>query len=215
MTWPSAQIAYVERRKTFMGIASFGPMSVDWEIRLDLGRMRDERLKRLREEFDRSEFGAMLAFDFANIRYMTSTHIGTWAIDKLIRFALITRNSDPICWDFGSAASHHDLYSPWLKVTNLDGDADPEVSSGNGLRPRAESGSRAGISTLRGAFHPDARVAELVATKIKRELEKFGVVDEPLGVDLIELPVLFALQAAGIKVVDGQQVFLEARRVKT
>jgi Xaa-Pro aminopeptidase len=32
---------------------------------------------------------------------------------------------------------------------------------------------------------------------------------------VIELPVLFALQRAGIQVVDGQQVFLEARRVKT
>ena len=51
--------------------------------------------------------------------------------------------------------------------------------------------------------------------KIKRELEKFGVADEPLGVDVIELPILFALQQAGITVVDGQQVFLNARRIKT
>ena len=33
--------------------------------------------------------------------------------------------------------------------------------------------------------------------------------------DVIELPILAALQAAGIQVVDGQQVFLEARRIKT
>ena len=54
-----------------------------------------------------------------------------------------------------------------------------------------------------------------MARKIKRELEKFGLLDEPLGVDVIELPILFALQQAGIDVVDGQQVFLEARRIKT
>jgi len=54
-----------------------------------------------------------------------------------------------------------------------------------------------------------------VAKKIKRELEKFGVADQPLGVDVIELPILFALQKEGITVVDGQQVFMEARRVKT
>ena len=38
-------------------------------------------------------------------------------------------------------------------------------------------GARAGISTLRGAFTPDAGIAEEVARKIKRELEKFGVAD--------------------------------------
>jgi len=38
---------------------------------------------------------------------------------------------------------------------------------------------------------------------------------EPLGVDVVEMPILIALQQAGIQVVDGQQVFLEARRVKT
>jgi Xaa-Pro aminopeptidase len=54
-----------------------------------------------------------------------------------------------------------------------------------------------------------------VANKIKRELDLYGLAGEPLGVDVIELPVLAALQAAGITVVDGQQVFLEARRIKT
>src|SRR4029450_5881088 len=38
---------------------------------------------------------------------------------------------------------------------------------------------------------------------------------EPMGVDLVELPVLTALEAAGLTVVDGQQVFLDARRIKT
>ena len=58
-------------------------------------------------------------------------------------------------------------------------------------------------------------MADSVAQKIKRELEMYGLLNEPLGVDVIELPVLVALQSAGITVVDGQQVFLEARRIKT
>jgi Xaa-Pro aminopeptidase len=36
-----------------------------------------------------------------------------------------------------------------------------------------------------------------------------------VGVDVVELPILFALQAEGIQVIDAQQIFLEARRVKT
>jgi hypothetical protein len=86
-----------------MPIHTFGPNAVDWEERVDLARLRGERLARLRAQLEASELGALLSFDFANIRYMTSTHIGTWAVDKLIRFALLPRGGEPVVWDFGSA----------------------------------------------------------------------------------------------------------------
>jgi Xaa-Pro dipeptidase len=183
-----------------MGIRTYGPNAVDWEERVDFDRLRTERLARLQAALDRSELGALLSFDFHNIRYMTSTHIGTWAMDKLIRFALLPRGGEPVVWDFGSAARHHQLYNPWL-----DGrPGDPE-----------QGRARAGISTLRGAFNPDAGIADGVAAKIRRELDSHGLAGEPVGVDLAELPVLAAMEAAGLTVVDGQQVFLDARRIKT
>src|SRR5487761_2551690 len=97
-----------------MAIATYGQMGVDWENRLDLERLREQRLARLKAELEKSSLGSLLTFDFNNIRYMTSTHIGTWAMDKLIRFSLLPRGGDPVVWDFGSAAKHHVLYSPWL-----------------------------------------------------------------------------------------------------
>ena len=177
-----------------MAIRTYGPNAVDWEERIDLDRLRRDRLAKLRAKLEQSELGALLTFDFSNIRYMTATHIGTWAIDKLIRFALLPRGGEPLVWDFGSAARHHQLYNPWL-----DGPA------------RA----RAGISTLRGAFHPDAGIAADVAGKVVSVLREHGVADAPLGVDVVEMPILAALRAEGLDVVDGQQVFLEARRIKT
>jgi Xaa-Pro aminopeptidase len=177
-----------------MAIRTYGPNAVDWEQRIDLVRLREQRLARLRDTLERSHLGALLTFDFSNIRYMTATHIGTWAMDKLIRFALLPRGGDPIIWDFGSAARHHQLYNPWLEGTK---------------------GARAGISTLRGAFHPDAGIAEEVARKVHEVLAEHGLTGEPVGVDLIEMPVLAALQARGLSVVDGQQMFLDARRIKT
>jgi Xaa-Pro aminopeptidase len=183
-----------------MGIRTYGPNAVDWEQRVDVDRLRTQRLARLKAALERSDLGALLTFDFHNIRYMTSTHIGTWAMDKLIRFALLPRGGEPVIWDFGSAARHHQLYNPWL----------------DGRPGQPEQGrARAGISTLRGAFSPDAGIAEGVAGKIRRELDVHGLAGEPVGVDLVELPVLAALQAAGLEVVDGQQVFLDARRIKT
>src|SRR3989338_8126722 len=50
--------------------------------------------------------------------------------------------------------------------------------------------------------------------KIRRELEARGLHKAPLGVDVIELPILHALQKEGIRVVDGQQVMQAARRIK-
>ena len=106
-----------------MTTATFGTNQVDWEQRLDFDKLRADRLVKLKVELEKSDVGALLAFDFANIRYMSSTHIGTWAIDKAIRFALVTRKTDPIVWDFGSAAKHHQLYNPWLDTTTAEADA--------------------------------------------------------------------------------------------
>jgi Xaa-Pro aminopeptidase len=195
--------------------ATFGMNAVDWETRVDIAGMRDARLARLRDQLEKSELGALLAFDFSNIRYMSATHIGTWAMDKAIRFALVTRNSDPIVWDFGSAAKHHLLYNPWLSESLMEADVDPYAPHHGAKRPRVETGARAGISTLRGAFHPNAGIAEEVARKIRAELDRVELAGEPLGVDIVEMPILIALQNAGITVVDGQQVFLEARKIKT
>jgi Xaa-Pro aminopeptidase len=175
-----------------MAIKTYGLMGVDWEERVNYERLRNQRLARIKKLLKESEMGALLCFDMTNVRYITATHIGTWAMDKLARFTLLPQDDEPIMWDFGSAARHHQLYCPWL-----------------GER------SRAGISTLRGAMLPAAGRAEDVARKIRVELEERGLLNEPVGIDAVELPVLFALQEEGIKVVDGQQLMQQARLIKT
>src|SRR5690348_15191605 len=175
-----------------MALKTYGTMGVDWEERVDFERLRTERLTRIKRLLKASDLGALLCFDMNNIRYITATHIGTWAMDKLARFTLLPQDDEPILWDFGSAARHHQLYAPWL-----------------GER------SRAGISTQRGAMLPAAGRAEEVARKIRVELEQRGLLHEPIGVDAIEIPVLFALQKEGIRIVDGQQLMQQARLIKT
>jgi Xaa-Pro aminopeptidase len=175
-----------------MAIKSYGTMGVDWEQRVDYDRLREERLARAKDALAKSEMGALLCFDMNNVRYLTATHIGTWAQDKISRFTLLPQNDEPILWDFGSAARHHQQNCPWL-----------------GER------SRPGISLLRGAMSPEMGRAENVAMKIKVELEMRGLMNEPVGIDVIEPPILFALQKLGIKVVDGQQLMSNVRMIKT
>lgn len=170
-----------------------GSMAVDFEERVNFDRLREHRLRRVRNALDRSDAGALLCFDTNNIRYATSTHIGEWARDKMTRYSLLARGGEPMIWDFGSAAAHHRLYAPWLKPENC----------------------RAGLNGLRGAIPPDNELFKRTAKEIAAILREHGVDRMPLGVDILEPPMLSALQDEGISVVDGQQVMLDAREIKS
>jgi Xaa-Pro aminopeptidase len=170
-----------------------GTMGVDFEERVDYRRLHRYRLGRAQAALEKSDLGALLLFDDNNIRYVTSTKIGEWARDKLSRWALLTRGGDPILWDFGSAAVHHRLYSPWLKPENC----------------------KAGLVGLRGTVDPAFGLMKHHAEEMASILKSAGVAKMPIGVDIIEPPMMFELEKAGLKIKDGQQVMLEAREVKS
>lgn len=173
-------------------LAAPGIMGVDWEERVDFVRLRDYRLGRARQALEASDLGALLVFDTANVRYLSSTHIGPWAFNKLERWSLLTRTGTPWIWDFGSAAANHRLHSPWL-------DADH---------------SRGGNVGLLGAIRPQGGLPSGAAREIVEILRAEGVADMPVGIDVVELPMLHALTEAGIDVRDGQQTMLDAREIK-
>jgi Xaa-Pro dipeptidase len=68
---------------------------------------------------------------------------------------------------------------------------------------------------MRGAISPRAGLFVQAAREIKALLIQEGVATIPLGLDIVEPPMLFALQHEGIEIRDGQQVMLEAREVKS
>ena len=173
--------------------ASPGPMAVDFEERVDFNRLRGYRLARARAALEASDLGALLLFDVNNIRYVSATMIGEWARDKVARYTLLTRSGDPVVWDFGSAAKHHRLFSPWI----------------------APADSRAGMLGLRGAVAPDAGLITSAVAEIHSMLAEQGLSSYPLGVDIAETPMILELQRVGIEVRDAQQVMLDARLIKS
>ncbi len=174
-------------------LASPGSTNVDFEERVDFTRLHHYRVSRTRKAINDSGFGAMLCFDNNNIRYITSSVIGEWARDKVCRYALIAGSSEPYLWDFGSAAAHHRLFAPWLR----------------------EDHCRAGMLGLRGSVPPEAGLFRSAAVEMKEVLQKEGVAEMPIGVDIVELPMLFALKDAGLDIRDGQQTMLDARQIKS
>ena len=173
-------------------IPALGQRSVDFERRVDFDRLRRYRLSRAREALKNSDCGALLLFDVNNIRYVSGTKIGEWERDKMCRFALLAGDAEPYVWDFGSAVIHHRMYCDWLDPTHC----------------------LAGVTGMRGTIPPSFGLMKTYAEQIADLLRQAGVADMPVGLDYAETSMFFALQNAGINVVDGQQVMLDAREIK-
>ena len=170
--------------------ATWGTMATDWEAGVDFGKLHAERPERARQQVEKSGMGAILCFNFDNIRYITGTHIGEWARDKFDRYALVPAQGKPYLWDPAPPAKRKS--SPWM-----------------------EDRIGAPVSTMQGALPPIHGIQDVFAKQIREKLVELGIENKPLGIDLMELPMLRALEAEGIEVVDGQQEMLNAREVKT
>nr|WP_042194531.1 Xaa-Pro peptidase family protein [Kibdelosporangium sp. MJ126-NF4]CEL21384.1 Aminopeptidase YpdF (MP-, MA-, MS-, AP-, NP-specific) [Kibdelosporangium sp. MJ126-NF4]CTQ96049.1 Aminopeptidase YpdF (MP-, MA-, MS-, AP-, NP-specific) [Kibdelosporangium sp. MJ126-NF4] len=170
-----------------------GHGAVDFEQRVDFDRLRAYRADRAKATLESSECGAFLLFDPYNIRYVTQTWIGGGLGDKMTRYALLARDSEPVLWDFGSAARHHQLYAPWLDPANC----------------------RAGMLGLRGAIAPSTGLMVSAVAEIKDLLAQAGVTGAPVGVDIAEPPLLFEMHRQGLTVADAQQLMLDARQIKS
>ena len=173
-------------------LASPGFKQVDFETRVDFQRLRKYRLSRAKNALKNSGLGALILFDVNNIRYITGTKIGEWERDKLCRFALLAGDEEPFVWDFGSAAVHHQLNCDWL---------DP-------------SRCLAGMTGMRGTVPPSVGLMKSHAEEIMSYLKHAGVADMPIGLDIAETAMFFELQNAGMNIVDGHQVMLDAREIK-
>ncbi|PLX61590.1 M24 family metallopeptidase [Sedimenticola selenatireducens] len=172
--------------------ATWGTMGKDWEAGVDFAKLNRERKERAQVAIKNAGLGAVLCFTFDNIRYVTGTHIGEWARDKSDRYVLCPAEGcgEPFLWDPAPPAKRKS--SPWL--TDRIG---------------------APISTLQGAVQAGYGVEKVFARQIKESLVEMGLEDKPVGIDLMELSMLRALEAEGIIVVDGQQAMLDAREIKT
>jgi len=170
--------------------AAWGTMAKDWEAGIDYPRMVRDRFRRAQDAVRAAGLGGVLCFNVDNVRYVTGTHIGEWVRDKFDRYALCPRDGEAFLWDPAPPAKR--ISSPWI----------------------AERVA-APISNMQGALPPSMEVQKAFARQIKKALVDYGIDRQPIGVDLLELPMLRALEAEGIEVVDGQQAMLDAREVKT
>jgi Xaa-Pro aminopeptidase len=168
----------------------YGQMGVDFEERVNYERLRNERLNKAKQALCNSGLGALLCYDFDNIRYITGTHIGEWCRNKMARYTILPQGAEPLLFDPATPAKR--ISSPWIA---------------NRVFPS--------VGSMRGAIPPEVGRVEFLAQEIKRTLADYGVDKKPLGVDILDVPFMRALEKEGIEVVDGQQIMLDARAIKT
>jgi Xaa-Pro dipeptidase len=170
--------------------ARWGTMAKDYEVGVNFQRLIQERFLKAQAAVKARGLGAILCFDMDNIRYVTGTIIGNVFRDFLDHFCICPREGKPFLFDPAVAAKR--ISCPWM-----------------------EDRMEAPISILKGALPPETRLQDKFAQQVKRVLTDYGVEKEPLGVDICEIPMLRALEEAGITVVDATQAILDAREIKT
>lgn len=162
------------------------------EDKINLERMRTERIEKARAQMEKDGIGAYLCFGQGNIKYLTDTFT-TMVYLFFNRNVLFPRTGDPILYEWGSRyARVRDELAPWLK--------------GN-VKP----GWRL------GAYLMDGREPTDFMEDLKKVLYDHGVMDEPLAIDMPVMTLHFKdfFENAGIKVIDGRPSLSKARMVKT
>jgi Xaa-Pro dipeptidase len=170
-------------------------MATDVEQRIDFDALRAYKLRRVRDQLEEKDLGALLCLDMDNIRYLTSTHLAEWARDKFVRWCVLPRGGEPVLFELGSAAQVKRELCPWLKPENVRV-ATPWARGAN-LKP---------VNDMTSAN---------AARNIKAVLEESGVATMPIGVDTLDLYLLEAMREQGLDVVNGWDAMWDARAIKS
>lgn len=168
----------------------YGTMGVDFEERVNFDRLRKERLEKARVALKASPLGSLVCYDFDNIRYITGTTIGEWCRNKMNRYCILPRDGEPLLFDPATPAKK--ISCPWI--------ADRVFPA---------------VGSMRGAIPPETGSVERVGEDIIKWLKECGVDKKPVGMDIADIPLVRTLEKRGLEIVDGQEVMLEARMIKT
>ena len=158
---------------------------VDFDERVDVARLKKERLARLQAQMAKADLGGMLLFDPVNIRYATGHRSpGVAGMRMFLGYALVPQEGVPLV--FGSA--------------NEDGSYAMEKGRFWDFFPCGRNVEEAAL---------------LWGQKVADQMRELGISGEQLGVDRLDVYSLESLRAQEIQVADGRVPFEKARAIKT
>ena len=173
---------------------SFGKYAVDYEQRVNYDRLRKERVQRAKKQMEMDGIGALISFDHANIRYLTSYYVTTPMRNIETQLVFIARNGEPYLFG-GGTPSETERRMPWLEGR---------------VRPAA-------LPVKMAAKDANDNLIKMFIKDIIKLMKEHGVEEEPLGIDGTTLQMLYAeaFNKKRIKVVHGKPTMDKARLIKT
>jgi Xaa-Pro aminopeptidase len=174
-------------------IPTLGRQWNDWDDRLDVRRMKKDRLKKAQEAIAKAGLGAILCYDLGNMRYLGAPPYQQWARNRAYQYVLVPRKGDPYFFSMGTRM-------PQIR---------DEIMTSWGGKVR---GCHEVEWTLMGGGTADHFVKGM-----KELLYEYGVEKEPFGIDKpqysVNLKEMFKKE--GIDLVDGMVPMMAARLIKT
>ncbi|WP_101295754.1 M24 family metallopeptidase [Halegenticoccus soli] len=174
-----------------------GTMAVDWEERIDVRRLREERKERALERMRAAGLGSMLLVDDPNIRYVTGLAMtGGSGADH---YSLLLEDGSVVHWDTADHASNQRFNCPWLTDVRY-------ACPGLGNVPRASGSDSARRFLL-----------DKMAETVVDALDEYGLKGEPMGIDVGNAGLAGAFDRRGIDVrrEECSAAMEDARKVKT
>jgi len=169
---------------------TFGTGLTDLREGINLTRMREERAARAKRVMNMQGVAAILVTYEPNVRYLTGF---SWSeFMPFLSYALFFAEHDPVVYAHAGSYQQMPPEVPWIKHW------------------------RCARSWLWGIGTPDAMREEagLWAREIHDELQQRGLVGEKLGIVGFDDLARESLRAAGLTVVDGWPLLLEAGKIK-
>jgi len=162
------------------------------EVPVDIGRLRAERLRRLRATLVEHDCAGAVLFDPVNIRYATDvTNMQVWCLHNPARYAFVATDGPVIVFEFPTC---HHLAS---RVDVVD-----EV--------------RPALSWLYQMTGPESgRRADAWAEEIAALVASHGGCNRRLAADRLDWMGYLALARRGVEVLDGQHIAEQSRALKT
>jgi len=170
-----------------------GMAQVDYEQRMDMDRMREYRVSRIKKYMDEFDVECLLLFETGNKRYSTSTAVASPEVDNMGRYAIIPRDGNPHIFGFGSEVAAEKLYCPWIADTTFPAHG-----------------------TMHGALPMAWKCYEGFLKDLDMVLDNHGMDKKKvrIGVDIVESQIILALLENDYNITDGQGVMQYARAIK-
>ena len=160
----------------------------DWVKRIDFDRMREMRLKTLREIMARNGLDALLVLRPENIRYITGLRPIWFPYVQFRNLSILTEEGDPLLFVDEGDYLHRKKIMYWLPPQN--------------------------IFPLPILDIPEMLNATL--NILKQKLSEMGVSEKKIGVDLLNMDLLEGIRQILPKaqIIDGDECVKEARMIK-